>query len=912
MTNSREKSLSLMRRRAVDRLLADYLERSPTEQPGWLAVTRQRLPRLSRWLEQLINQSDTVTLLGDSLDRLAAESVARLEADVQTLEAGDRLGPWEVCAEVGQGGMGRVYRGRRIDGAFEMEVAIKQIGQRRRGLADLLQRECRLLARLDHPGITRVVDAGLDERCGPFLIMEWVDGQDLTDWLANNQADWRQRLAVFQQVLEAVEHAHQRLIIHGDIKPGNLRITPEGQVKLLDFGIARLTDSDETGQARIRALTPAYAAPELFEGEPASLRSDIYALGRLLHTLAGSQEPSGNARRALLAITKKACNPSAAERYASVTALADDLQRLKCDQPVLALPQTRRYRLGCLLRRNKLASGLVALLCLSLIGGLAGLLWQTKQTREAANRAISEGQRAEAVRNFLVEMLAQADPRRLPGEAPTVRDVLRQSADTIDQRFAGQPDIAFELHSVIGQGFEGLGDRQAARPHLEAARNLIADQPSLGREPLDLAWAKYRAARMLPASSEKREKILQAQQEMLRHDESDPLLESEILLVLAHDAFMRGDVDQAVSMGQAAEALACPGDESVDRASVCISILSDLYFYLDRSGQSQAALNAARQGHELAQAHFEEATHPGRINIAISYINALVDDQQTGLAVAEGERMLEQVERGYQVGDSPLPAYIRFPLARAQAAAGKDHLAVITWSKALDLMLERQPDGLGIPVQLNFLAQHWLELGRPERAVQAYRRYFPAPWDNTPSAALQFRQVNEWRIQSLEHGLGEDGWQAIFDQLHERFEEDADHWRAALLRFAISEALADEDADLAGRWIEQARALDERPGGAAVWNSLLAHWHLLQDQSGQAEDSIRQAQAAFEQRGEATGPRWARLQALKAEWLCRNNHREEGRAALAAAIDYWHREAGLANARPAILALAGHCSQPPD
>ncbi len=908
MTKRRDKPLSLMRRRAVDRLLADYLERPAAEQMAWLAVTRQRLPRLSRWLEQLIDQSGTVTLLADSLDRLAAESITRIEADVQTLNQGDRLGPWEVSEEVGQGGMGRVYRGQRIDGAFEMDVAIKQIGQRRRGLADLLRQECRLLARLDHPAITRLVDAGLDERCGPFLIMEWVDGQDLTDWLADNQADWQQRLAVFEQVLEAVEHAHQRLIIHGDIKPGNLRITPEGQVKLLDFGIARLTDSDETGPARIRALTPAYAAPELFEGEPASLRSDIYALGRLLHTLAGSQGPSGNSRRALLAITNKACHASAAERYASVTALADDLQRLKCGRPVLALPQTTRYRLSCLLHRNKLASGLIALLCLSLLGGLAGLLWQTQQTRMAAERAINEGERAEAVRDFLVEMLAKADPRQLPGESPSVRDVLRQSADDLDQRFAEQADIAFELHSVIGQGLEGLGDRQAARPHLEAARDLIAQEPALGRDPLDLARAKYRAARMLPASDEKRELILAAQEEMLKHEEQDPLLESGILLTLAHDAFMRGHVEQAVSLGQAAEELVCPGDDSVDKASACISMLGDLYFYLDRSGHPQAALDAARRGHELAQDHFHDAAHPGRINSAVSYINALVDDFQTELAVTEGKKMLQQVERSYRHSDSPLEAYIRFPLARAQAALGEDHQAAATWTKALEIMVERQPRGLGIPVQLNFLAQAWLELDQPEQARRAYQRFFPETWDNTPSAALSFRQVNEWRMQSLKQPLGREGWLEAMEQFGERFEGDVDHWRPALLRFAIEEALSGNDEGLADEWIELARSLDETPGGPTVWHGLLAQHHLLKQENDLAEGQIEQALAAFDRQGERTGPRLARLRALQAEQRCRAGLFDEGISALEAARRYWREDANLTEGSRAMEALAETCA----
>lgn len=903
MTHRGGKQLSLMRRRAVDRLLADYLELSPAGQRAWLAATRQRLPRLSRWLNQLVGQNDTVTLLSDSLDRLAAGSVARLDVDVQSLNVGDCLGPWAVTAAVGQGGMGQVYRGQRVDGAFDMEVAIKQIGQRRRGLADLLQRECRLLARLDHPTITRVVDAGLDERCGPFLIMEWVDGQDLSDWLVDTRAGLRERLAVFDQVLEAVEHAHQRLIVHGDIKTGNLRITPGGRVKLLDFGIARLADDDEIELLRIRALTPAYAAPELFQGEPASVRSDIFALGRLLGDLLEGTTDAGKSVRELDAIQRQACQTKPEARYTSVTALRDDLKRLGSDRPVSAMKPTAGYRLRCLLRRNRLASGLVALLCLSLIGGLAGLLWQTNQTRLAAERAISEGQRAEAVRDFLVEMLAEADPRQMPGEAPSVRDVLRRSGERLDQRFGGQPDIAFELHSVIGQAFLGLGDTQAAQPHFQAALTLIKTDPGLARQPLDLAWSMYRAARALPASDQKRDLILAAQQEMQRHSAQDPLLESSILMNLAHDAFMRGAIDQAVTLGRASEALVCQDADSVDKAGACISMLGDLYFYLDRNGQRQAALDTARRGHQLAEDHFRDQAHPGRINVAISYINALVDDHQTGVAMAEGQALLERVEHSYQDAESPLEAHVRFPLARAQAAAGQDHAAVATWARALDLMLERSPRGLGIPVQLNFLVQHWLELGQTEQARQAYQRYFPDTWDNTPAAALQFRQVNEWRMQSMDVGLGERGWRDAIKQL----EPDASHWQSTLLRFAIDEALAGNDADLAGRWIEMARSLGTQPGGPAVWNSLLAQWYLLRNQNSRAGPYIRQAWVAFEQRGETTGPRRARLQALEAEWRCRTGDVQGGLNALESASVYW-LGVGLPEGRQAMRALAGHCA----
>lgn len=909
-------TLTPVRRRAVDRLLVEYLELPEQEQNNWLVNIRQRLPRLSHWLKQLIDDSQTVTLLDESVRNLAGVSIDRMAINAEHLTPGDQLGPWEVIEEIGQGGMGRVYRGKRADGAFEMEVAIKQIGQRRRGLAELLRRECRLLAMLDHPAITRLVDAGLDDRAGPFLVMEWIDGHDLSDWLDTSRPDPSFRLDLFERVLEAVDHAHRRLIVHGDIKPGNVRIATSGAVKLMDFGIAHLQEPGGRDDAQLRALTPSFAAPEQLAGQPTSVQSDIYSLGILLYWLLNGELPeigevttgqkldqwAGTRRREMIAILERACHTDPEQRYASAMALLEDIRHLRTGRPVSALPASRSYRLRCLIGRNRLASGLAALLIFSLVAGLAGLIWQTEQTRQAAEKAISEGQRAEAVRDFLVEMLSEADPHLTPGEPPTIRDVLRRSGDSVSERFAEQPDIAFELLSVIGTAHHGLGDSASARPYFQSALDILRSEPDIAREPLDLANATYRLAVALETSSERRQLLEETLAELQHHDEHDPLLESGVLLMLAHDAFTRQQNQTAAERALAAEALACSA-EAIDEDPVyCVSTLADLFFYLSGAGQSELALDAARRGHELAHDHFGEQAHPSLVNAGVSYVNALIDHHRPSEAITLAEELLELVQT-YSDEQSPVEAFIHFPLARAHATRGAEHLAERTWSRALDLMTERLPDGLGIPVQLNFLVSSQLELGRVDEARMAYERYFPVTWDNTPDHALWFRRLNELRMDQLTDGVADPRWRREL----EAFQENSPHQVPHVLRFALSAALDRNDLESARAWKQTAIDADAQAGAHGVRETLRARYHLQAGDLALASSWAEQAADAFERRGEVTGPRLSALRAIEAELLCRSGQKKAGAERLQTALSYWLDDAQITEGIETVTRLAPSC-----
>ncbi len=428
-----KKPLSPMRRRAVDRLLIQYLELPERQQQQWLEQSAQRLPRLTAWLRRLTADSHTVTLLDESMRRLAGESVERMEFHARQLSPGDRLGPWQVIAEVGAGGMGRVYRGLRADGAFEMEVAIKQIGQRRRGLAELLQRECRLLARLDHPSVTRLVDAGLDDQAGPFLVMEWIEGQDLSVWLAREKPDLQTRLDLFERIAEAVAHAHQRLIVHGDIKPNNIRIREDGSVKLMDFGVARLL-ADDPYPHRVAGLTPSFSSPEVMNGEPVSPRSDIWALGAMLYWLITESAISEKSHpatqslksvnlhrgREIRAMVEKATAEHIDDRYETAYQFLDDLQRFRDYLPLNAVAPTHLYRLSRFVRRNRLIVSSAAAIILLLSSGLTATVSLYLSAEQARQSALIERDRAEQhaaevalIADFQAERLGRIDVESL-------------------------------------------------------------------------------------------------------------------------------------------------------------------------------------------------------------------------------------------------------------------------------------------------------------------------------------------------------------------------------------------------------------------------------------------------------------------------------------------------------------------
>ncbi len=384
----------------MSQLLEEALTLDETARRAWLTNLPLEHQDLAAALHDALlpgaTQAAEINAL-KSLPKLDAAAEASAPA-ASGLAPGARVGPYELIRLLGAGGMAEVWLARRADGAFKREVALKlpMLARAQAGLEARFVRERDILASLEHPHIARLYDAGVDPQGLPYLAMEWVQGEPLTGWSDAHRLGIPDRLGLFLQVLEAVQYAHEKQVIHRDLKPSNILVTDSGQVRLLDFGVARLLEAEETNQSPLtslygRALTPDYASPELLRGDPIDGRSDLYSLGIVLYELLtgtrpyrlksaasiglldqaiatlepkqpstqhGTQERLARQLRGDLdAIVLKALAKEPAQRYPSAAALAEDLRRHLDGRPIQARPARVAYRLRKLALRNRALLG---------------------------------------------------------------------------------------------------------------------------------------------------------------------------------------------------------------------------------------------------------------------------------------------------------------------------------------------------------------------------------------------------------------------------------------------------------------------------------------------------------------------------------------------------------------------------
>src|SRR5262245_30322385 len=399
------------------------------------------------------------------------------------LAAGDRVGPYRVSHELARGGMGIVYRAERADGQFVQTVALKLV---RRGFDGddttvRFRRERQILAGLDHPAIARLLDGGVHTDGRPYFAMELVEGEPITTYCVRQGLSIETRVRLLCRTCDAVQYAHGRLIVHRDLKPANIFVTATGDLKLLDFGIAKLLSDDapELTRTGVRPLTPAYAAPEQLRGEPISTATDVYALGVILFELLTGRRPPrtsideepprpshvvslGLAAGDIDAIVLKALRPEPERRYIGAAALADDLDRFLTGRPVAARPEGRRYRAGKFVRRHRVGIAVAATLMLSLVGGLGATAWQ-------ARAKTLEAQKAEAVKAFLIGIFQGADPAQAAARDITLRQVLDDGAERAQRDLASQPAVQGELLTVLAGVYSELGITDRAAPLVEQA-----------------------------------------------------------------------------------------------------------------------------------------------------------------------------------------------------------------------------------------------------------------------------------------------------------------------------------------------------------------------------------------------------------------------------------------------------------
>lgn len=457
----------------------------------------------------------------DVLDRPATEIAGRLamNAGDEQLPIGSTLGGWHVLRTIGQGGMGMVYLAERCGDGYAQSGALKLI---KRGMdsGEVLARfrqERQILSRLNQPNIARLLDGGIAEDGRPFLVMEYVDGESISTWATRTQASLEKRIELFLQICDAVAHAHRQLIVHRDIKPGNVLVDSDGKPKLLDFGIAKVLSHDVTNPRTLssaRYLSPAYAAPEQRNPDGViSTSTDIYQLGVLLfemlsgtrfhelaetnsrrptHFLASAREQAGSAgpsripAKALLGdpgiIVARAIDIEPARRYATVEALADDLRRWRDGKPIRARADSATYRFRRFVSRHRLATALGVTAALGILGGSALAIWQ-------AQRAAHEAQLARSAQAFLTSVFEQSSPDTAAGAKVTARELLDHGAARIHDELGDQPQLRSEMLLTLGGLYRQLGQFDQAAELLAKALELARendDQRTLQQATLEL------------------------------------------------------------------------------------------------------------------------------------------------------------------------------------------------------------------------------------------------------------------------------------------------------------------------------------------------------------------------------------------------------------------------------------------
>jgi len=529
-------------------LLDEALDKSAPERDAWLSKLGDDDAALVPDLRRLLVERTTDGSTG-RIDEGAGAFVTSNEVD-EIYSPGQLIGRHVLVRELGRGGMGVVWLARRNGDDALPKIALKlpAVAALPRGAVERLQREGAILAALNHPNIARLIEAGVDATGAPFLAMEYVDGLPLSEYCNQKNLDTRARLRLFTSVLDAVAFAHATLVLHRDLKPGNVLVKASGEVKLLDFGIAKLID--EGGQAGStaltqlagRAMTPDYASPEQIAGTPLTVASDVYALGVMLFELLTGERPyrlkrgsaaeleeailtadpsrpstvvneksaaksGGTARRIrrmlsgeLDTIVLKCLKKKAVDRYESVRALRDDIERFLEGRPVLAQPDSFSYRARKFLTRNWLPVSAAAAVVVALVVGLAAALWQAEEAREQSLLAKAEAARANAAleQARVAEQSAREQAMRADEQASIATAEKERAEKRFDDVRAMSRSLIFEVHDAV-EYVPGATDakKKIVAKAIEFLDKLAADPRRDDQLTRELATGYERVAQLL-------------------------------------------------------------------------------------------------------------------------------------------------------------------------------------------------------------------------------------------------------------------------------------------------------------------------------------------------------------------------------------------------------------------------------
>jgi serine/threonine protein kinase/tetratricopeptide (TPR) repeat protein len=724
---------------AVSPYLDQALAMSEDERAAWLRSLAEQNPTLVAQLTKLLEEHRVLSQEG------FLEKGAFGLPNSASL-AGQTLGPYTLISSIGQGGMGSVWLAERNDGRFERRVAVKfiHIALMGKGGEARFKREGSILGRLAHPHIAELVDAGVSATGQPYLVLEYVEGESIDRYCDHQTLDVEARIRLFLEVLVAVAHAHSNLIVHRDLKPSNVLVNKDGQVKLLDFGIAKLLEGEaQDGAATLltveggRAMTPEYAAPEQVTGAPVTTATDVYALGVLLYVLLTGQHPAGGnlrsaadlvkaivdteptrpsdvvttgkgpveeittnaARRTttpeklrrllrgdLDTIVAKALKKNPRERYASVTALADDLQRYLRHEPISARPDTLTYRATKFVRRNRAMVALAALTTLAILAGLVGTLVQSRTARIQRDFAFQQLKRSQEHDELLNFLLSDAAPRK----ALSISDLLARAAQVVEKRHSADTLRRADLLMWIGENYSS------------------EDQIAQGRVLVEQA---YQVSRGL----------------------SDPSIRARASCALADCLSQGDDLPRAEALVQ--EGLReLPGGPqySIDRVA-CLRIGSEVARQAGHAKEGVARLQAAQRIMQQSPV----ATDNMKMNTAVDMASAYSDAGQNTEALAEFAHAASLLSSlGWEDTETSIHLFNNWALELDQI--GRTLEAEQIQRRVLDLTQDGNSANMSTAMMLNNYSKMLRKLDRlDEAASYAQRAYEKAQLEHNQLVTSQ-------------------------------------------------------------------------------------------------------------------------------------------------------------------------------
>jgi serine/threonine-protein kinase len=644
--------LSAEQRTAFNQLLDEALDQAPLERERWIDALPAELETLKPILKQVVLRQDD-----EFMSQLPQFSIAPDGEDrIDDNHAGRVVGPYQLVRELGTGGMGSVWLAVRSDGLINRPVALKlPHGMwRRRDLPERLARERAILSTLTHPHIARLYDAGIAGDGQPYLALEHVEGIDIATFCNQHNLGIDERLRLIVQVTRAVAYAHGKLVIHRDLKPANILVTAQGEVRLLDFGVAKLlegpTQEPSLTELAGQAFTPDYASPEQIRGELLTVASDVYSLGVLLFELLTGERPyrlkrasRGALEDAILqvdpkrpseiaappwrkrlrgdldTIVLKALKKDSRERYVTAESLADDIERHLQARPVLARPDTARYRFSRFVKRNALPVSAAAIAFIALLVGAGVVLWQSQVVR-------AEQQRAEQAKNFIANVFREADPTGDAGRMSTPVELLRQAEERLREQTDVDPLLQLELFAIIGESLFGLQQHQDSVEVFQQAFDLQRkfanhNRVLAGRLHLGLS----RNYEYLGRNQESRDEINRALNMLasVRGEDRALLIQAEIQQAALGIVFEDYPTAEAAARAAIANARSAFGPRAPAIATA-LQQLSHIYTLTERRHES---VEPAKEAFELLrQIHPRNRAHPDLLEAEMYYAQSLNAD----------------------------------------------------------------------------------------------------------------------------------------------------------------------------------------------------------------------------------------------------------------------------------------------